>query len=222
LRLVDARVKLADDPRRDYRKLVASGYDTVAATFNASRSREDARALDPLCERIPSGARVLDLGCGAGVPIARRLSRSYDVVGVDLSAAQLELARRQAPGATFVRGDMTSITFRDASFDAVVSFYAIFHVPREQHAALFVRIRGWLRPRGYLLATLALHDEPAYTEDFFGAEMFWSNYGIGTYRAMLGDAGFAIVRDEMLGHGYGDGEHPAEAHPFVLAQAAGS
>ena len=122
-------------------------------------------------------ARVLDLGCGAGVPIARRLAAyGCDVVGVDLSAAQLALASVQAPGASFVRGNMRSCAFAPASFDAVVSFYAIFHIPRVEHEALFRRIASWLRPGGYLLASVGRTDNDDYTEEFFGVEMFWSHF----------------------------------------------
>jgi ubiquinone/menaquinone biosynthesis C-methylase UbiE len=211
-------VKRANDPNRDYGKLVQRGYDTVAEAFNAARSQESADVLAPLLKALPDGARVLDLGCGTGVPIARALAERFAVTGVDISAAQLELARRQVPGATFIQGDMTSIEFDDASFDAVVSFYAIFHLPREQHAALFGKIHRWLKPRGYLLASLALTDESPYTEDFFGTEMYWSNYGIDAYRQMLSKTGFAIERDTLLGHGYGDAGHAAETHPLIFAR----
>ena len=111
--------------------------------------------------------------------------------------------------------------FRAASFDAVVSFYAIFHLPREQHEALFERIHGWLKPRGYLMASLAFPDEEAYTEDFFGAEMYWSNYGLGEYEAMLGRSGFELIARDTLSHGYDGEEHKPESHPLVLARKTG-
>ena len=41
--------------------------------------------------------RVLDLGCGAGVPIARRLAERYKVTGVDISERQIMLVRRNVP-----------------------------------------------------------------------------------------------------------------------------
>jgi hypothetical protein len=49
--------------------------------------------------------------------------------------------------------------------------------------------------------------------------MYWSNFSIDTYRTMLAEAGFTIVREQLLGHGYGDGDHVAETHPLILAQA---
>jgi cyclopropane fatty-acyl-phospholipid synthase-like methyltransferase len=214
-------MKRADDPKRDYRKLVERGYDAVSATFNESRSHESADALAPLLAALADGARVLDLGCGAGVPITLALAERFDVTGVDISAEQLALGRQQVRDATFIHADMAAVDFADASFDAVVSFYAIFHLPRAEHAPLFARIHRWLRPGGYLLASLAMTDEAAYTEEFFGTEMYWSNFGIDAYRTMVRDAGFTILRDETLGHGYGEGDHAAELHPLVFARRDG-
>jgi ubiquinone/menaquinone biosynthesis C-methylase UbiE len=59
---------------------------------------------------------------------------------VDISARQVELARRNAPAATFIHGDMAAQTFPESSFDAVVAFFSIFHLPREDHGTLFESI----------------------------------------------------------------------------------
>ena len=50
--------------------------------------------------------------------------------------------------------DMASVAFPDATFDLVVGFYSLIHVPREGHAGLLVRIAGWLRPQGVLIVTM--------------------------------------------------------------------
>jgi cyclopropane fatty-acyl-phospholipid synthase-like methyltransferase len=207
------------DPRRDYRPLVERGYDACADRYAEARTADSDAMLAPLDERLPTGARVLDLGCGAGAPVTAALCRRYETVGVDISSAQLALARSNAPATKLVRGDMATVAFAPGSFDAVVSMYAIFHIPRELHEGLFRRIRSWLRPGGLLLATLAVDDEDGYTEDdFFGVEMYWSNYGIDRYRPMLAECGFTVEHDKLLSHGYGDDGRPAETHPLVLAR----
>ena len=211
-------MKRADDPTVDYTALVQRGYDACSPAFNAARVAESDDALRPLIDRLTAGSRVLDLGCGAGVPIARALGRTCSVTGVDLSYEQIALARRQVPEAAFMLGDMATCQFAAAAFDAIVSFYAIFHLPRERHEQLFTNIHTWLKPDGCLLASLAATDDGAYTEEFFGAEMYWSNYAIGEYEAMLGRCGFEIIAQERLTHGYGDGDHPPESHPLLFAR----
>jgi cyclopropane fatty-acyl-phospholipid synthase-like methyltransferase len=213
------RVQPANDPNVDYRELVQRSYDACAEAYGEARQREAAPELALLTSRLEPGAAVLDIGCGAGVPIARTLAQHFVVTGVDISDEQIRRAKLYVPNATFTQGDMLSVAFSPSSFDAVVAFYSIFHTPREEHVLLFQRIHEWLKPHGYLLATLALHAEEAYTEpDFFGVTMYWSNYGIDEYRALLERTGFEVLETTVLGHGYDDADAPGERHPLIFAR----
>ncbi len=207
------------DSGRDYRALVARSYDAVSGEFNATRVTESGSELTPLLEVLAAGSRVLDLGCGTGAPIARGLlAAGHRVVGVEMSARQIAMARVQTPDARLVRADMSRVAFRAGSFDAVVSFYAIFHLPLSEHGPLFARIAQWLRPGGYFLATLSPEHEEGYTEDYFGQEMYWSNLGMPEYRELLAAAEFEIVSEGFVGHGYTDEGAKEERHPLVLAR----
>ena len=161
---------------------------------------------------------MLDLGCGTGVPIARALARTHRVVGVDMSGGQLALAREQAPSASLIRADMSTVAFRPASFDAVVSFYAIFHLPLSEHAPLIARISTWLKPGGYLMATFSPNREEGYTEDFFGAEMYWSNLSLPESRALLEQNGFEILRTHRRPRLFGRGCEAGGASARVRAE----
>jgi cyclopropane fatty-acyl-phospholipid synthase-like methyltransferase len=162
---------------------------------------------------------VLDLGCGAGVPVTRWLSeKGFAVTGVDVSARQLDLARNLVPDASFIKADMTELTFSPETFDAVVAFHSIIHVPRTGHPALLERIHRWLRPEGFFLATMTLTDYEGRDEDWegWGAPMVWSHYDEGTNVAMLREAGFDILYAEArTGGGTGD---ESETWLWVLAR----
>jgi SAM-dependent methyltransferase len=143
--------------RARQRELVRRGYDAISLTYRsddgdaATMPAEDvsryAGWIGELARLIPAGARVLDLGCGAGIPATRELTaHGLQVLGVDFSAVQLRRARRLVPAASLVQTDMTALRLRPASLDAVVSFYALIHVPLADQQALFPRIRRWLRP----------------------------------------------------------------------------
>ena len=73
----------------------------------------------------PRGSRVLDLACGGGRH-SRLLSQQWRTTGLDLSPPLLRLARKQAPGAEFVRGDMRVLPFRRGTFAMVVNLFTSF------------------------------------------------------------------------------------------------
>jgi cyclopropane fatty-acyl-phospholipid synthase-like methyltransferase len=182
-----------DDPKR----IVAAGYDAVAERYTAwaatVRVAEREKYTRLLLDRLPEGARVLELGCGAGVPTTQRIAERFAVTGVDLSARQIALARANVPTATFVQADMTALAFPPASFEAVTAFYAITHVPREEHAALFAKIASWLVPGGSFVASLSSSGTVGEIEDdWLGAPTYFSGHDAATSLALLTDAGFVV------------------------------
>ena len=195
---------------RDRRKeIVAAGYDRLADTYLewGRKVTHDPRQrmLAEFMSRLPDGGRVLDLGCGAGLPSTGDLARRFRVVGVDISPVQLELARRNVPTAEFVPGDITEVDFADSTFDGVAAFYAISHVPREEHQRLFTDIFRWLVPGGLFLATLGASDAPDWTGDWLGEQMFFSSHDADVNRGLLKTAGFELLLDEVLQTGEPDG-----------------
>jgi cyclopropane fatty-acyl-phospholipid synthase-like methyltransferase len=193
----------------DPKTIVRAGYDAIshnyrADTFDFENSgykvflTEFERSLTP-------GDRVLDLGCGCGIPVARHLARSYAVTGVDISETQVTRARALVPDAQFVCGDMTEMAFPDASFEAAVSFYAVIHVPAEQHLGLFERVSRWLVSGDMFLVTLGHTAWTGTAADWHGAEMYWSHADAATYRAWLDQAGFNVEAEHFVPEG--DGGH---------------
>jgi cyclopropane fatty-acyl-phospholipid synthase-like methyltransferase len=187
------------DPRT---QLVGDGYDQRVDTWEAwaPQVTDDPRhewAAD-LAGRIEPGARVLELGCGNGTLETRELAERFTLTGVDLSERQLERARARVPNATFVRDELTTIDFPPRSFEAVVSFYVFNHVPRELLAPLLGRIATWLAPGGFLLSAFGASDLPEWTGDWLGAPTFFSGFEPAVNTQLVGAAGLAIVRDEVV------------------------
>ena len=194
-----------DDPRR----VVRAGYDEVAEAYLAERTRVggDVDALVELLARLSPGARVLDAGCGAGVPVATRLVEDgFATIGLDLSLRQLELGKDHVRGWRPVQGDLAQLPFPDASFDAAVSFYAVIHIPRSLHPAIFGEVHRVLRPGGWALLCLGASDLPEDDDpdSWLGTRMYWSHYDAATNLALLRDAGFTIDDDrevpDPMGH----------------------
>ena len=187
------------DPRTE---LVGRGYDEIGDRFAEWRDQivGDPRREweEELVSRLTDGARVLELGCGAGVPDTQRLAARFRVTGVDVSTEQVRRARAAVPQAEFVQADFTALELEPDSFDAVVSFYAFNHVPRELLAPTFARIARWLVPDGLLMTALGTSDTEAWTGDFLGAPSFFSSFPPETNTRLVREAGFAILRDEVV------------------------
>ena len=185
-----------------HKQSVELGYDRVAEQYLSTKDPEDPTtlaALEDLARGLPSTAAVLDLGCGAGIPVTCWLAhRGYAVTGVDVSARQLDLAQRYVPEASFIKADMTDLSFEPESFDAVVAFHSIIHVPREEHPALLAAIHRWLKSGGAFLATLTVTDFEGEDGDWegWGAAMRWSHHDAETNRRMLREAGFETLYAE--------------------------
>ena len=187
----------------DPKRVVAAGYDAIAERYLAwSDLRPSAARLRYLAlahELIPPEADVLDLGCGAGIPMTAALAAGRHVTGIDISSAQISLARVNVPSASFILADLTTLELPAASLDAVVAFYSLTHVPRAEHAALFARIRSWLRPDGVFLASLGVEDSPDEIEaDWLGVDMFFSHFSARVNRRLITEAGFRIERADVV------------------------
>lgn len=184
------------DPRT---ALVGSGYDAMADTWESwsAEVTDDPRHawLEALLDVLPEEAAVVELGCGNGTRETQALASRTHLTGVDLSEEQLRRARSRVPGAEFVRGDLTTIEFADASLDAVAAFYVFNHVPRDLLLHVFARIHRWLKPGGHLLATLGASDLEGWEGEWLGVRMYFSGHDPETNRHLLRDAGFELVRD---------------------------
>ncbi len=207
----------------DPKRIVAAGYDVVAERYLEWSGKRPSgprlRWLSKALELIPSGADVLELGCGAGIPMTAALAEGRRVTGIDISAAQIELARGNVPAATFLHADMTTLDFPAASFDAVVAFYSLTHVPRGEQGPLLERIARWLRPGGVFVASMGVEDDPGDVEhDWLGVDMYFSHFGAKQNRRLVERAGLNVEEAEI------DAE-PEDRHDarflWIVARAPG-
>lgn len=202
------------------RHLVARGYDQCAVTyFNWQRARKmptEEAYLQKLLTRLKQGSRVLELGCGPGVPFTKMLAeaheRKLEIVAVDVSASQVNLAQQtiqknEFPNVKFVRADMTEIGFNRMHFDAVVSFYTWFHLPKEEQGAMAERITRWLKPGGILLFNTSSVAEEIVWQNWMGVNMYINSLGVkGTLDLLKEYARELEVTDEIVSEKVGDQE----------------
>lgn len=116
------------------------------------RDDEDAERLVGLLDRCGvcrAAERVLDLACGPGRHLTALVRSGASVVGLDLSRALLQAARRRGAG-TLVRGDMRRLPFRARAFDAVLNLFTSFgyFAADAEHEAVLAEVARVLRPGG--------------------------------------------------------------------------
>jgi ubiquinone/menaquinone biosynthesis C-methylase UbiE len=195
----------------DRRSLVRNGYNEIADRYLAERTwGGDVALLPELLARLDPGAVVLDAGCGAGVPVMQVLTDAeLRVVGIDLSSVQLDLARSRVPGAHLAQADLAMLPFGDGSFGGVISYYAVIHVPRSEHPAVFAEFRRVLRRGGVALLCLGAEDVPEDDDavSWLGTHMFWSHFDAETNLEMLRASRFDIIRHELVPDPMDHGRH---------------
>jgi len=117
-------------------------YDLIADWYPSDRGRTVgvAEAL-AVAATFPAHSRILDIGCGNGVPITEALvNAGHRVVGLDSSAGMLDRFRANLPGTPVVRGDARQCPFGDRTFDAAFSWGMLFHLRRVDQAAAFASV----------------------------------------------------------------------------------
>jgi ubiquinone/menaquinone biosynthesis C-methylase UbiE len=126
--------QIIESQRQDWNR-VAGGWERWDRFFGEQMAFLNHRLVGDA--RLRAGLRVLDLGSGTGYPAlltAQTVGASGGVIGIDLAEQMLEAATRKAAvlklsNVTFRTGDITTLPFEEASFDAVISRFCLMFLP---------------------------------------------------------------------------------------------
>ena len=193
------------------KELVRKGYNLAAYAHRDDRGRSPFKNgfsyrawSDELGRRLERGAKILDLGCGNGLPMAKSLAKRFDVLGIDLSDIQVRRAKKLVPGASFRRGDMCKLRIARSSLDSVVCLYALIHVPRREQRTVIRNVSRWLKPGGLFLLIVGMNAGEGGDSDWLGvkgADMFWAQEDLATYERWFSEEGFRISRKRRIPEG---------------------
>jgi SAM-dependent methyltransferase len=212
-------IQQAPEFSKEMREIVKDGYEKgcylkkfrSVNTMNATQKQ----FLQRFVALVSPSGTVVDLGCGSGVPFDRYLvDRGFHVMGYDFSEKHIREAEKNVPEAIYKNADFTDFEADLENVDAFLALYSIFHIPKEEHRALFSKMWRALKPGGVILMTLGTDKTEYKDSDFCGADrMLWSNYKPEYYRQMLSDLSFDILCDQFESFP-GDKEN----HYWVLIQ----
>jgi SAM-dependent methyltransferase len=123
------------------------------ARWNRRRHRRPLLLFEWL-QCLPTGGRLLDLGCGGGKDAGDLDRRGYCVVGLDRTNALLSAGRRQYPSLPLIRADLRDLPFQARSFDGLWAAASLMHLPKPVARRILADLYRLVRPGGFFAATV--------------------------------------------------------------------
>ncbi len=202
----------------------AEAFDAIGDRYDDAFPHKDGQlaAGDWLASALPPRSRVLDLGCGTGLPTARGLSEAgHEVVGIDISPGILKLARDNVPGAEFHQMDIADLRDgRLGTFDGIAAFFALLMLPRPEIPHALRMLHGMLRPEGLLALAMVEADVNDFSIPFLGNTIRVSGYLRDELRRVVRDAGFEVVGEDSHAYAPASTDVPPEIQLFLNLRRA--
>lgn len=168
-------------------------YERQAADFDRRRDRTlfERRWLDRLLALTCPGDVVLDVGCGAGEPIAAHvIARGRRICGIDFAEDMLDIARRRFPAERWLKADMRDLDLGE-TVAAVIAWDSFFHLAADEQRRVLPSLARHVAPGGGLLLTVGPEEGEAWGE-VGGEPVFHASLSIAEYGAILGSCGLKI------------------------------
>lgn len=188
------RAQRAPASMQDLAARTGAIYERNAARFDADRSKRlhERAWLDRFLDLVRPGGPVLDLGCGAGDPIAAHVAGTgRPVTGLDIAEAMLALARSRCPDGDWRHGDMRALALPER-FAGILAWNSFFHLTEAEQRATLPRITDHLEPGGALMLTVGPSEGMAIGR-VGDEEVFHASLSPQEYRAILAAHGVEVV-----------------------------
>ena len=182
---------------RDMADRIIDHYERHARDWDAERNRQvspwtDKPWHDRFIAALPRAARVLDLGCGSGSPVARYMTeRGLHVTGVDSSPTLISLCRQRLPHHDWLLGDMRSLGL-PRRFDGVLAWDSLFHLTPDDQRRMFKIFARHVAPSAVLMFNSG-PDQDERIGEYRGEPVYHASLSPDDYTALLSDRGFDII-----------------------------
>ncbi|NUP24293.1 MAG: class I SAM-dependent methyltransferase [Streptomyces sp.] len=200
----------------------AEAFDAIGDRYDEAFPHKEGQVASAewLIRSLPAGARVLDLGCGTGIPTALQLAEAgLEVVGVDLSDGMVALARENVPAGVFHRADIADLRPGGpvdlGRFDAVVAFFSLLMLPRAEIPLALRTVHHLLAPDGLFALSMVEADVDDFMIPFIGSTIRVSGYLRDELREVVEAADFEIVEETSYTYAPSTVDVPPEVQIFL-------
>ena len=205
------------------RETQAAAFDFIGGRYDEAFPHKEGQlaAGQWVIERLGERARVLDAGCGTGLPTARQLAEAgAHVTGIDISPVILDLARANVPEADFRLLDVTDIDAELGAFDAVVAFFSLLMLPRALIPDALARLHRVLRPGGWFALAMVEADVDYVPIPFLGMSVHVSGFFSEELRRLTVEAGFEVLEQHSLKYAPNTAQALPEVQQFLYCRRA--
>ncbi len=185
---------------------VYRSYEKIADWFDSVRMQDlsfEKPYLDMVTTHIKPNGKILDLGCGTGLPVAKYfVDAGFQVTGIDGSQNMIEKAKRYVPKATFYVQDMRHLCLEE-KFDAIVLWHSFFHLPADDQKLMFAVLEKHMNPAGILLFTSG-HEAGEVWSDNGGENLYHASLSTSEYKELLEKYNFEVITHKIEDANCGD------------------
>lgn len=168
-------------------------YNIIAQQWAMSRNQSFvSRLIVEFADSLPSGAKIMEVGCGNGF-LTRYLSeRGFTVTGIDAADEMIRLvSERKLPRTTLETIDFFDYMTQE-KFDGILASDCFFHFPRSKQRGIYSRASDLLKSGGYLLFTHGDGDNE-HTDEMMGENFYYSCLPKDEVMRLLEDASLEVI-----------------------------
>jgi ubiquinone/menaquinone biosynthesis C-methylase UbiE len=188
----------------DILKLNDDSYGKISEFYHETYKSEvedkpfDKEFLNSFGSYFSKKSKVLDIGCGSSCQQGCYLYEQFglQIFGIDISAKAVSLATKKYPHLSLSRMDMSKTDFEDLSFDGLLAFYSLIHIPFDKYSAVFSEWNRLLKPGGYLALTGHLGNQDGIKE-YRDHEFYFRSFNENEIDKNLSNHGFKIISRQI-------------------------
>ena len=183
-------------------------YDKFGEEFSKTR-QTPWKEVSEFLEKLPKGAKILDIGCGNGRHLIEAEKRGLNAFGLDISKNMLKIAKRKTK-APLILGNALALPFKDRAFGNSICIAVVHHFKDEKHRIQALKETGRVSKSSILVSVWAFEQEKFKTRKSQDIQLGWNKkfprfyhlFKEGEFKSLAKKAGFKLNKEWRSGNNY--------------------